>query len=81
MTKISKKGPATPQRTHSSISVSNHVVCEDEACIGKVADLPNGTTDNDEHPGETPEQTRRPGTRMSVGGKDACYDDACIGKQ
>jgi len=70
---------AGDQDPHSSITVSDRVVCEDEACIGKVADpqtKPSATTEP-----QVEKRRKRQVTTMSVGGKKACTDDACIGKK
>jgi hypothetical protein len=66
------------RKPRSSIVISDMVVCEDEACIGKT----------DTPPQARPEDTSRQevnkgkssGTSISVGGREVCSDDACIGK-
>jgi hypothetical protein len=70
---------ARRQNSHSSITVSDRVVCEDEACIGKAANpqtKPAVTTEP-----QAEKKGKRQVTTMSVGGKKACTDDACIGKK
>ncbi len=63
----------------SSIAVSDEIVCEDEACIGKKVnpkDLPSSIE-------AQPKKRSRnsPGTSMSISGEEACSDDVCIGKR
>jgi hypothetical protein len=68
-------------RTHSSISVSNKIVCEDEACIGKVVGDRNEQIDQAEQQDKDRGKARKSGTSMLIGGKDACTDESCIGKK
>ena len=69
-----EKSPAV----RSSIAVSSEVVCEDEACIGKVVNVPSPAA----HKAHTvsAKQTKQADTAMSFGGKEGCADEACIGK-
>jgi hypothetical protein len=81
MTKKTEKKKADRPKTHSSISVSNKIVCEDEACIGKGVDqrdAPNGRAARQD---TSRGKLQRPGTSMSIGGEDACSDESCIGKK
>lgn len=70
---------ARPRNSHSSITVSDKVVCEDEACIGKVAGPQTKQAQLTESQAE--KRRKRQVTTISVGGKKACTDDACIGKK
>jgi hypothetical protein len=81
MANMSKNESAKRQNAHSSISVSNQVVCEDDACIGKSVGKHIGPTEKAVHEDNERKAPQSPRTSMSVGGKDACSDDACIGKR
>lgn len=81
MAKRTKKKKTNRPKTHSSISVSNKIVCEDEACIGKVVGNRNALTGQAERHDKEKGKARKPGTSMSIGGKNACADDSCIGKK
>ncbi|WP_319522005.1 hypothetical protein [uncultured Desulfosarcina sp.] len=70
---------ARDQYSHSSITVSDRVVCEDEACIGKVAGPQTKLSAIAEPQAE--KRRKRQVTTLSVGGKKTCTDDACIGKK
>ena len=65
--------------THSSVSVSGEVVCEDEACIGK--EVKAGEPWWPDQPRPEKRVIRHADTSMSLGGKAACSDDACIGRK
>ena len=79
-----KKTPskaATRHRFKSSMSVSQQVVCEDEACIGKSAGTPAAPT---ARAVQSASDSKRPASAsgsITVGGKPACEDEACIGKK
>lgn len=77
-----KKEPVTEKeqstKTQSSIALSSETVCEDEACIGKIANDPSSEAQGQDE--EAEKQTKQARTSMSIGGKDACTDEACIGK-
>ena len=63
----------------TTISVSNTMVCEDDACIGKTADEPKiASVENASSKGNSSKPSR---SSMSIGGTPACTDEACIGKQ
>ena len=80
MAKVIEKKKVDRPKTHSSISVSNKIVCEDEACIGKVVGNRSALNGQAERLDKEKKSARDPGTSMSVGGKNACVDDSCIGK-
>ena len=65
-------------KTSSSISVSSQTVCEDEACIGKVVNVPAPSAKPPHRASKKPK--RQSVTAMSFGGKQGCTDEACIGK-
>lgn len=71
MNKTSLNKEPNNQTPHSSITVSDKIVCEDDACIGKVAG-PHS---------ELSAEIKRQSTSMSVRGRRVCTDDACIGKR
>ena len=72
---IAKK--QTNVKTQSSISVSSHTVCEDEACIGKIV---NGESASAQGPVKASEKRKKgTGSTMSFGGKQGCTDEGCIG--
>jgi hypothetical protein len=62
----------------SSITVSSKTVCEDEACIGKIANDPTPTAISPAQ--KKQKHNKASGTTMSFGGKHECTDEACIGK-
>jgi hypothetical protein len=78
MNKTSQKKEANHQTPHSSITVSDKIVCEDDACIGKVAGPQSKPTV--ERDRQDKKRRKRQGTSMSVRGKSVCADDSCIGK-
>ena len=80
MTKKTEKKKADRPKSHSSISVSNKIVCEDEACIGKVADKRDASNEKAAQQDTRRDKSQRPGTSMSIGGENACSDEACVGK-
>lgn len=65
-------------KTRSSMGISQKIVCEDEACIGKVVNSASPA------PGETGSEEKKSkkstGSSMSIGGSEICSEDACIGK-
>jgi hypothetical protein len=65
-------------KARSSLGISQKIVCEDEACIGKVVDSASSA------PGETGSEDKKANksnsSSMSIGGSDICSEDACIGK-
>jgi hypothetical protein len=78
---MKKKSIAEKEKSltiRSSIAVSSEVVCEDEACIGKVVNVPSPVA----HEAHTvsAKQSKQSDTAMSFGGKEGCTDEACIGK-
>jgi hypothetical protein len=77
-----KKEPAAEKvknkKMKSSITVSSHPVCEDEACIGKIVS-------GESAPAQKPlkaskKRETQSSSAMSFGGKQGCSDEACIGK-
>ena len=81
MTNKSENKKADRPKTHSSISVSNKIVCKDEECIGKAISKRNALTGQAERQDKNKGKVRQPGTSMSISGKDACTDESCIGKK
>jgi hypothetical protein len=81
MAKTIEKKKVVRSKTHSSISVSNKIVCEDEACIGKAVDGRYTQTEQEERRNKNKGEKKRPSTSMSIAGEDACSDDACIGRK
>ena len=71
--------PATRHRFKSSMSVSQQVVCEDDACIGKSVGTPDAPA---ARAAQSASESKRPASgSITVGGKPACEDEACIGKK
>ena len=79
MSKTSLNKEPNNQTPHSSITVSDKIVCEDEACIGKIAG-PHSEL-SAEIKRQDKKRIKRQGTSMSVRGRRVCTDDACIGKR
>ena len=77
-----KKTPseaATRHRCKSSMSVSQKVICEDDACIGKRVDTPPAPP---ARAALSTSDSKRPASgSITVSGKPACEDEACIGKK
>jgi hypothetical protein len=71
--------PATRQRFKSSMSISQQVICEDDACIGRQADRPS--TSPTVETNAASDSKRTTSDSITVGGKPACEDEACIGKK
>ena len=63
----------------SSIAVSEEIVCEDEACIGKEVNPKDLPSSGEAH--SKKRSRKSSGTSISIGGEEACSDDACIGKR
>ena len=73
-----KNDNTDPSKPKSSMSLSDEVMCEDEACIGKDA-APGNASNTD--PMKTKHKSKESsGTSMAIGGKVICNDDACIGE-
>ena len=76
MANMNKDDGTDHPTTKSSMSVSDKVVCEGEACIGSV----------DASVAPSQMEAKRQGKKqsgassMAVGGEEICSDDACIGK-
>ena len=81
MAKKTEKKKANSPKTHSSISVSNKIVCEDEAYIGKAIGNRDALTGQAERQDKDRGKLGQPGTSISIGGKDACIGESCIGKK
>jgi hypothetical protein len=61
------------------MSVSQQVVCEDDACIGKNAEQPAAPPAGD---ASLASDSKSPASgSMAVAGQPACENEACIGKQ
>lgn len=78
---MKKKSVAEKEKSlkiRSSIAVSSEIVCEDEACIGKIVKVPSPLAHEPDNVSE--KQPKQSGTAMSIGGKEGCTDEACIGK-
>ncbi|MBC2711665.1 MAG: hypothetical protein HGJ94_11970 [Desulfosarcina sp.] len=65
-------------KPRSSITISSEIVCEDEACIGKIVKAPSPSAHEPHKASE--KRTEKSGSAMSFGGKQGCTDEACIGK-
>ena len=81
MEKQSKQSKRSHPPTRSSMSISSEVICEDDACIGKVADPRKEPLEDSGPQHEKGSRPQPSGTRIAVGGQDVCTEDACIGKQ
>lgn len=72
-----KDADANRRTPRSSIAVSDKIVCEGEACIGKSLTHPTAAPEDAEQEGGNKKGLS---SSMSVGGRDACSGEACIGK-
>ena len=78
MNEKTKNDKTDPSKPKSSMSLSDEVVCEDEACIGKDTTPENASnTDMLKTKHKSKDSS---GTSMAIGGKVICSDDACIGE-
>ena len=65
------------RKPRSSISISDTIVCEDEACIGKTDTPPQARPKDTSRQGV--KKGKSCGTSISVGGRNVCTDGDCIG--
>lgn len=76
MSKANQNDRTDDPGVKSSMSVSQKVICEDEACLGKVVRSVPPTADETART----DKKKPAGSSMAIGGKEICSDDACIGK-
>lgn len=79
MKKKAQQPSADTRPFQTSISVSDTMVCEDDACIGKTADAPDTSSMATSSP--SGDSAKRLRSSISIGGRPACTDEACIGKK
>lgn len=78
MTEKTHAANIDPSKTKSSMSLSQKIICEGDACIGKDAILESVSRPETMKKESRPQKS--PGTRMTIGGEVICSDDSCIGK-
>lgn len=76
MTEPNHSNPTDRSATKSSMSVSQEIMCEGEACIGKMAGPEHSTSAGT----ATSEKKESSGSSMGIAGKEICSGEACIGK-
>ncbi len=79
MKKTPSNKTSSRRRFKSSMSVSQQVVCEDDACIGKNAGQPAASPARNASAASNSKSSTS--GSMTVAGQPACEDEACIGKQ